>query len=97
MDDELFRIMADILGCEKRLRYWNPTTPFCKAHGGNAWPCLESSMAAARFESSPWARTRVSTRAIYNLLDRYHDDEWGFQEDEWRFVRDLRALLEEGK
>jgi len=27
------------------------------------------------------------------LLERYYDEEWGFQEDAWRFVRDLRATL----
>jgi hypothetical protein len=56
VDDELFRLMAEILGCERRFRYFNVEMPFCKVHGGTVWPCPEASMAAVRIESSEWLR-----------------------------------------
>lgn len=32
------------------------------------------------------------TERVEALIDRYDDPGYGMQEDEWRFVRDLRAL-----
>lgn len=30
---------------------------------------------------------------VEDLIDRYYDEEYGFEEDGWRFVRDLRHFL----
>ena len=35
----------------------------------------------------------IPADAVNRLLEKYWDEEWGFEDDQWHFVHELKSLL----